>query len=405
VSPPAFSGIALLCLLDFASTVCVGAFGPLLPEIARAQGLPDWQLGVVAGAFGLARMAADLPVGMLATRRLGSTLALAPIALLAGVLLLATAGPLPVLILGRLLTGLAQTLVMVGSLTAVLQDQRGSSPSVRLNMLEFSGMLGVLGGLTLVAVLPEGWRWNTTLLAASTPVVLALLAAMRLRRVFPDRVEPARSAHPLERGRAEAGRGGLPAVPPVVKLMFVQGAIMALAWSAVSQFVVPLRGTREFGLDRSGISSLLALSQLMDLLVLLPVGWLADRIGRRPLLVAGALVLGLGRLRALRARHGGLDVAARDDPGAHRGRASGLARGRLPDGRGRRDVPRPADLRIPRRGAHVDLHRAGGSRLMRDRGEADADVAAAPRPLPREGEGAGPGAQPLKLTFLWAPSQ
>jgi MFS family permease len=76
--------------------------------------------------------------------------------------------------------------------------------------------------------------------------------------------------------------------------MFVQGAIMALAWSAVSQFVVPLRGTREFGLDRSGISSLLSLSQLMDLLVLLPVGWLADRIGRRPLLVAGALVLGLG---------------------------------------------------------------------------------------------------------------
>jgi MFS family permease len=294
VSPPAFSGTALLCVMVFASTVCVGAFGPLLPEIARAQGLPDWQLGVVAGAFGLARMAADLPVGMLATRRLGSTLALAPVALLAGVLLLATAGPLPVLILGRLLTGLAQTLVMVGGLTAVLQDQRGSSPSMRLNTLEFSGMLGVLGGLTLVAVLPEGWRWNTTLLAASTPVVLALLAAMRLRRVFPDRVEPARSAHPLERGRAGAGRGGLPAVPPVVKLMFVQGAIMALAWSAVSQFVVPLRGTREFGLDRSGISSLLSLSQLMDLLVLLPVGWLADRIGRRPLLVAGALVLGLG---------------------------------------------------------------------------------------------------------------
>jgi hypothetical protein len=42
VSTSSASGTALLCLVVFASTVCVGAFGPLLPEIARAQGLPDW---------------------------------------------------------------------------------------------------------------------------------------------------------------------------------------------------------------------------------------------------------------------------------------------------------------------------------------------------------------------------
>ena len=85
----------------FANTVCIGAFGPLLPEIARAQGLPDWQLGVLAGSFGFARMAADLPAGALAGRRLATSLTLAPVTLLAGMLLLATAGPFPVLVLGR----------------------------------------------------------------------------------------------------------------------------------------------------------------------------------------------------------------------------------------------------------------------------------------------------------------
>ena len=50
------AGTALLCLVVFASTVCVGAFGPLLPEIARAQRLPDWELGVLAGSFGFARI-------------------------------------------------------------------------------------------------------------------------------------------------------------------------------------------------------------------------------------------------------------------------------------------------------------------------------------------------------------
>jgi len=72
------SGTALLCLMVFANTFCVGAFGPLLPEIARAQGLADWQLGLLAGSFGLARMIADVPTGLLAGRRLGMSLASMP---------------------------------------------------------------------------------------------------------------------------------------------------------------------------------------------------------------------------------------------------------------------------------------------------------------------------------------
>jgi len=60
----------LLFILLFCNTFGVGAFGPLLPEIARTQSLHDWQLGLVASAFGFARMAAAMPVGMLVVRRL-----------------------------------------------------------------------------------------------------------------------------------------------------------------------------------------------------------------------------------------------------------------------------------------------------------------------------------------------
>jgi MFS family permease len=295
VSASSASGTALLCLVVFASTVCVGAFGPLLPEIARAQGLPDWQLGVLAGSFGFARMAADLPAGALATRRLATSLTLAPIALLAGMLLLATAGPFPVLVLGRLLTGLAHTLVMVGSLTAVLQDRQGPRASMRLNTLEFAGMLGVLGGLALVGLLPERWPWNLTLLAAAGPVVVSLAGTLVLTRVVPGWLASAPSTASAAAGTPMPSARAAP-VPPIVRLMFALGVVMALAWSAVSQFVIPLRGTREFGLDRAGISGLLSLAQLVDLIVLLPVGWLADRIGRLPVLTAVAVTLGFGLL-------------------------------------------------------------------------------------------------------------
>jgi MFS family permease len=294
VSASPRSGTVLLCLVVFSSTVCVGAFGPLLPEIARAQGLPDWQLGVLAGSFGFARMAADLPAGALATRHLATSLTLAPVTLLAGMLLLSTAGPFPILVLGRLLTGLAHTLVMVGSLTAVLQDREGPRASMRLNTLEFAGMLGVLGGLTLVGLLPERWRWNLTLLTAAGPVLLSLAGTLVLTRKFRRHLPSAPPAATRATTGETRARGA--ALPPIVRLMFALGVVMALAWSAVSQFVIPLRGTREFGLDRAGISGLLSLAQLVDLVVLLPVGWVADRIGRLPVLTAVAVTLGFGLL-------------------------------------------------------------------------------------------------------------
>lgn len=284
------SGTALLCLMAFCNTVCVGAFGPLLPEIGRAQALADWELGILAGSFGFARMAADVPTGWLAGRRLGTTLALAPVVLLAGLLLLGSGGPFPVLVLGRILTGLAHTLGMVGGLTAMLQDHGGRSVSVRLNTFEFAGMFGILGGLAAVGLLPARWGWNLSLLAASAPLLLTLLLAPLFRRRFPD--QPPRSPAPEPSATAPAGLAAR--TEPVVRMMFAVGAVMALSWSSVSQFIVPLRGTREFGLDRAGVSRMLGLAQLVDLIALLPVGWLADRVGRLPMLAAVAGVLGLG---------------------------------------------------------------------------------------------------------------
>jgi MFS family permease len=286
-------GTWLLCVMVFASTASVGAFGPLLPEIAREQDLADWQIGVLGGAFGFARMIADVPTGALATRRLGSALAAAPALLVAGVLLLWTAGPFPVLVLGRVLIGIGHTLGMVGGLTAILLDQRGARGSVRLNGFEFAGMLGVLAGLAVVGLLPASLGWPLSLLLACSPVLITVAIVPALRRVFPDRPG---ARDDLESGPVHAPAPVRSRSPRLIGLMFATGIIMGLGWSAVSQFLIPLRGTREFGLDRGGISQLLALSQVVDLIVLLPVGWLADRLGRLVMLSSVTACLGVGAL-------------------------------------------------------------------------------------------------------------
>jgi MFS family permease len=287
------SRIGLLSVLLLCNTFGLGGFNPLLPEIGRAQGMANWQIGLLASAFGFARMAAAMPTGAFVARRLGTALVAAPLVLIMGLLLLVSGGPFWVLVMGRLLLGVAHTLAMVGGLTAILVEERGRNASVRLNIFEFAGMLGILGGLGAVALVPAGWGWKISLLIGSSPVLIPLLLARAIRRAFPSAPMFEREVASTERATTFRQR---PGGKSVIALMFAVGIIFALAWAGVSQFVVPIRGAREFGLSRTGISWLLAAAQSLDLLVLLPVGRLADRIGRGLVLGMVAMILGLGAI-------------------------------------------------------------------------------------------------------------
>ena len=77
-------------------------------------------------------------------------------------------------------------------------------------------------------------------------------------------------------------------------LAFIAGALLAVAWSSVGQFILPLRASREFGLDRDGVALLLGIPQLVDVLVLLPLGAAADRGSRARVLALVLLVLAAG---------------------------------------------------------------------------------------------------------------
>jgi MFS family permease len=287
------SRVGLLSVLLLCNTFGLGGFNPLLPEIGRAQGMANWQIGLLASAFGFARMAAAMPTGAFVARRLGTALAAAPLVLISGLLLLVSGGPFWILVAGRLLLGVAHTLAMVGGLTAILVDERGRNASVRLNIFEFAGMLGILGGLGAVALVPAAWGWKVSLLIGAAPVLIPLLLTRTMRRKFPSAPMFEHGVVPPERATIFRQR---PGSRSVIALMFAVGIIFALAWAGVSQFVVPIRGARDFGLSRTGISWLLAAAQSLDLLVLLPVGRLADRVGRGLVLGVVAVILGLGAI-------------------------------------------------------------------------------------------------------------
>lgn len=292
---PARRLILLVCLTTATTTVSIGAFPALLPELGAAAALADWELGAVAGAFGLARMVSNVPAGLFITHHLVRAFVLSPGLVLVGALLLAGGGSFTALMLGRALIGLGQTLSMLGNLTAVLRYRTGPTLASSLNAVEFSAMLGALGGAALLAVLPRSVPWNAALLLACAPVVANLFLLPSLRRALPDRGPGA--ARPLfarsqddPAPSGEAAPGTLGQGPALAVLAVAAGTAVAMSYATLEQFVIPLRGSREFGLDRAGIARLLMLSQFADAATLLPLGALADRRGT-PLVLGSVLLV------------------------------------------------------------------------------------------------------------------
>lgn len=295
---PARRLITLICLTGAMTTVSVGAFPALLPEIGASARLADWQIGAIAGAFGLARMVANVPAGLFITHHLSRALILAPAVVVVGVVLLAGSGSFTVLLLGRALMGLGHTLCTLGNLTAMLRYRAGPALPSALNATEFSAMIGVLSGAALLAVLPRAVPWSAAFLLACAPILANLFLVPALLRTLPptsgDGPRPwfARSQAPSSVAEAAA--------EPVARsawlggLAVMAGAIVAITYSSVEQFAIPLRGSREFGLDRAGIARLLMLAQIVDVAALLPLGALADRRGPRVVLGGVLLLFAVG---------------------------------------------------------------------------------------------------------------
>ncbi len=288
--------IALLCLAGLGSTCSLGAFPALLPELGVDAGLRDWELGLVAAAFGFARMVADLPIGLFIVRRLRTALVAGPIVMAAGAVVLATADQFPALVAGRAVMGVGHAINVVASLTALLQFYAGRRLGAALNAFEFSAMIGLLTGAGLAAVLPRSLPWSTVLLLACAPQVIGfvLLPAI-LKALRPETSETGAPAGPTpSESPARSPRG-------LVGLAFVAGALIAVTYTSIEQFIIPLRGSREFGLERPGLARLLMIIQTADLVALLPLGVLSDRLGPARILgfvalavAAGAVFVGFG---------------------------------------------------------------------------------------------------------------
>jgi len=282
--------VAILTSVSFTVALGFGIVAPDIPAFARHFGVSTASAASVVSAFALLRVLGALPAGRLVDRFGERRVMAAGIAVVAASSILAgISGSFAELIVLRGIGGLGSAMFSVSAQTLLLlsvpADQRGRASGL------FSGgfLVGSISGPAIGGLL-AAWSLRAPFFVyGGMLVVPAVIAAAVLRD--PARREPGRAGP-----RAASPFAGIGRALRSRAFRAAASANLADGFAAVGvrSAIVPLfvRDALHRSAVWTGIGFLVV--AVLNGAALLPAGWAADRLGRRPVIVAGCSVSAAG---------------------------------------------------------------------------------------------------------------
>jgi DHA1 family multidrug resistance protein-like MFS transporter len=282
--------VAILTSVSFTVALGFGIVAPDIPAFARHFGVSTASAASVVSAFALLRVLGALPAGRLVDRFGERRVMAAGITVVAASSILAgISGSFAELIVLRGIGGLGSAMFSVSAQTLLLMsvpaDQRGRASGL------FSGgfLVGSISGPAIGGLL-AAWSLRAPFFVyGGMLVVPAVIAAVVLRD--PARRDPGRDGPRVASPFAGVGRA--------LRSRAFRAAASAnladgFAAVGVRSAIVPLfvRDALHRSAVWTGIGFLVV--AVLNAAALLPAGWAADRLGRRPVIVAGCSVSAAG---------------------------------------------------------------------------------------------------------------
>jgi MFS transporter, DHA1 family, multidrug resistance protein len=288
--------LAWMCVLVAVNQLGFGAMIPTMALYAQSFGVSASAIGLAIAVYGLARFASAIPSGQLSDR-IGRRPSLALGGLISGVgnLWCAAATSYPEFIAARFVAGFGAGLILTTG-QVVLADI--STPERRARMIS------IYQGTFLFAVgigpFPGGLLAERFGLAAPFVAngVLSLLAMV----IAWFAVAETRDLSTNQRAEEAA-----PSPPFLTQMRMLNGQIGFVLVSVISLLnavvrtgglfaLIPLIATTKLGLSVGSIGFAMMLGGLSGLIVTYPAGWLADRFGRKAVIVPATLITGVSML-------------------------------------------------------------------------------------------------------------
>ncbi len=277
---------ATLFFALFTVVTGVGIVVPLLPVYAHSLGAGGLYIGLIFGAFSLSRTVLLPYFGRWSDRRGRRPFILAGLAAYAVIsLAFILSNSVGGLITIRFVQGIASAMMM-----PVIQAYAGDiTPEGREGVTMGLFNMAMFLGLSLGPVLGGLIKDRFSLAGAFCAMGLLSLASFIFSMIF---LPPTAREHAMQRSRPAAPWRGLIADRGISGLFIFRWAYAAcigIMWG-----FLPVLADRDFGLSSMAIGVLVVLGVFISGLMHLPMGFAADRVGKRPMMIVGGILIGSG---------------------------------------------------------------------------------------------------------------
>ena len=285
----------MIILILVLRSLSFGAMGLVLPlyfdSIDRSAG--EW--GLASGAFAFATILAEPSWGW-ASDRLGATIPFVMAGLGPAILapLFALTGGLGALLALQLARGSFE-FALAPSARKVLAHSLGAGRKA-LGVGIFQASVSAGRGLgPLVGAWALGhWDYSGAFLASAAVSLLAAVLTLAHWARFGDPAAPARPPGAVQPASPLAGAAEEPDGPGRTFLAIALSAVCLFAAMGAGRAFVPLLGTSVLDLDASAVAAVLAVTGVLGGPLTIVTGNLADRWGRKPLILGGLFCAGSG---------------------------------------------------------------------------------------------------------------
>jgi DHA1 family multidrug resistance protein-like MFS transporter len=263
--------------LSIVSAVMVMGFNvvsPILPQYALTFQVSVAMAGWVVSAFSIARLMVNLPAGVMADRfGRKRVMALGLLLVAASSAFTGLANSYWMLIIGRIIQGTGSAIYMTSAMTWVAQVSTGEYRGRLMALYNGLVQVGQVFGPTIGGYAAVYYGLRAPFFVYGAMALLGLLATIPLK-------EP--------RGSADDKKTALSIDDVRFMMRSTSFILVGLAGFAIFSMrsgvrftLIPLYGDFNLGLSAETIGFLLTLSAVVTVLLIMPAGWLVDRIGRK----------------------------------------------------------------------------------------------------------------------------
>lgn len=288
--------VLLLSAQVFLIMLGLGIVTPILPLYAQSFGVGAAAVGSLVMVFGIARIIVNVPAGQW-TERFGRKrlLVVGPLLNAVGALGLAFSGSFPELLAWRVVQGVGSAVVTTAAMIAVADISHPENRGRIMSFYQGSLLLGAGAGPAFGGILADAYGVRAPFLVfAALTVAAAVWALLRIPETRPV-------VKPLS--PSEAQRAAPP--PPLGQVMgsllrdrhFVLISAVTLGIfftrSGGQMTLLPLLGHNVLGMSESAIGLAFTLISACNFVSLYAAGTLADRLGRKAVIVPSGILTAL----------------------------------------------------------------------------------------------------------------